>query len=174
MATIGHHRLVILTALALCPANHTRRSKPSYNPRFNTLSGTMPYVSTFRLEVRSYELDVYNHVNNAVYINWLEHGRCKMLQDKGLDYTRIIDNWGVRYMTVRTEIDYRRPLHLGDNVEIATQVDRVGNTSVTLAQRIAKVGSDGPAAEARVVIVFTNAESGQPTKVPSEFVRQFA
>lgn len=133
----------------------------------------MPYVSTYRLEVRSYELDVYNHVNNAVYINWLEHGRCKMLQDKGLDYTRIIDNWGVRYMTVRTEIDYLAPLHLGDSIEVATQVERVGNTSVTLAQSIAKVGSE-PCAKARVVIVFTDAASGRPTKVPLEFVRHFA
>jgi len=134
----------------------------------------MPYVSVYRLEVRSYELDVYNHVNNAVYINWLEHGRCKMLQDKGLDYTRIIDNWGVRYMTVRTEIDYRQPLHLGDNVEISTQVERVGNTSVTLSQKVAKQGADSPAAQARVTIVFTAADTGRPTKVPAEFVRQFA
>jgi YbgC/YbaW family acyl-CoA thioester hydrolase len=134
----------------------------------------MPYVSVYRLEVRSYELDVYNHVNNAVYINWLEHGRCKMLQDKGLDYTRIIDNWGVRYMTVRLEIDYRQPLHLGDNVEIATQVERVGNTSVTLSQKVARQGANGPAAQARVTIVFTAADTGRPTKVPAEFVRQFA
>ncbi|MCC6150880.1 MAG: acyl-CoA thioesterase [Planctomycetes bacterium] len=134
----------------------------------------MPYISLFRLEVRSYELDVYNHVNNAVYVNWLEHGRCKMLQDKGLDYTRIIDNWGVRYMTVRTEIDYRQPLHLGDAVEVSSQLERVGNTSVTLSQRVAKTGMAEPAAEARVVIVFTDAASGKPTQVPSEFVRLFA
>jgi len=134
----------------------------------------MPYISLFSLEVRSYELDVYNHVNNAVYVNWLEHGRCKMLQDKGLDYTRIIDNWGVRYMTVRTEIDYRQPLHLGDAVEVSSQLERVGNTSVTLAQRVTKTGTAEPAAEARVVIVFTDAATGKPTKVPPEFVRLFA
>lgn len=134
----------------------------------------MPYVSTFRLEVRSYELDAYNHVNNAVYINWLEHGRCKMLQDKGLDYTRIIDNWGVRYMTVHTEIDYLKPLLLGDTVEIESQVEHVGNTSVKMVQRITKVGDEALTAEARVVIVFTHAQSGRPVKVPSEFVRLFA
>ena len=43
----------------------------------------MAYVSSYEVEVRSYELDVYNHVNNAVYLNWLEHGRSKLLQDKG-------------------------------------------------------------------------------------------
>lgn len=38
----------------------------------------------------------------------------------------------------RIEIDYRQALYLGDNVEIFTQIERVGNTSVTLAQKIAK------------------------------------
>ena len=60
----------------------------------------MAYVSSYEVEVRSYELDVYNHVNNAVYLNWLEHGRSKLLQDKGFDYLSIMDAWGVQFMTV--------------------------------------------------------------------------
>jgi YbgC/YbaW family acyl-CoA thioester hydrolase len=97
-----------------------------------------------------------------------------MLQDRGLDYSSIVERWAVRYMTVRTEIDYKAPLHLGDEVEISTQVEKVGNTSVTLAQKIAKVGSEGAAAQARVTIVFTDAQSGRPTPVPADFVRQYA
>lgn len=131
----------------------------------------MPYVSTFELEVRSYELDVYNHVNNAVYINWLEHGRSKLLQDKGLNYTSIIRQWGVQFMTVRTEIDYRRPLHLGDRVRVTTQVERVGTSSVTLAQKV--LCEDEPAAEAKVVIVYTDIQSGRPTPVPEDFIKLY-
>lgn len=133
----------------------------------------MAYVSSFGLEVRSYELDIYNHVNNAVYINWLEHGRSKLLQDKGFNYTRIEESWGVRFMTVRTEIDYKQALYLGDRVEVSTQVDRVGNTSVTLAQVIRKL-PETVAAAARVVIVYTDAKTGRPVPVPPEFVRLYA
>lgn len=134
----------------------------------------MAYMSIFRLEVRSYELDIYNHVNNAVYINWLEHARSKLLQDKGLNYISITKAWGVRFMTVRTEIDYRRQLILDDQVEIHTSVTKIGNTSFTLRQDVFRRGENAPAAEARVVIVYTDAKSGEPTPVPQEFVRLYA
>lgn len=136
----------------------------------------MPYISIFQLEVRSYELDVYDHVNNAVYINWLEHGRSKLLQDKGFNYTNIAQVWGVRFMTVRTEIDYRLPLHLGDRVKVSTQVQKVGNTSVTLLQEVRRFADDVDvvSASARVVIVFTDAASHKPVPVPADFVRLYA
>lgn len=136
----------------------------------------MPYVSHFQLEVRSYELDIYDHVNNAVYINWLEHGRSKLLQDKGFNYTNIEQVWGVRFMTVRTEIDYRVPLYLGDRVVVSTQLHKVGNTSATLLQEITRSSDKGDvvSASARVVIVFTDAGSHKPVPVPAEFVRLYA
>lgn len=134
----------------------------------------MAYVSSYLVEVRSYELDVYNHVNNAVYVNWLEHGRSKLLQDKGFDYTRIEAAWGVRFMTVRTEIDYKQALHLGEKVEVSTQVEKVGNTSVTFAHRVAKTPGGEVAAQARVVVVYTDIKTGRPTPVPKEFVRLYA
>jgi YbgC/YbaW family acyl-CoA thioester hydrolase len=133
----------------------------------------MAYVSRYEVEVRSYELDVYDHVNNAVYINWLEQGRSRLLQDKGFNYMSIIRQWGVRFMTVRTEIDYHVALQLGDRAEVTTQVERVGNTSVAIAHTITRVGDTEPAAKARVVIVYTDANTGRPVPVPTEFVRLY-
>jgi YbgC/YbaW family acyl-CoA thioester hydrolase len=133
----------------------------------------MAYVSRYEVEVRSYELDVYDHVNNAVYINWLEHGRSKLLQDKGFNYMSIIRQWGVRFMTVRTEIDYHAALQLGDRAVITTQVERVGNTSVAIAHTITRIEDSEPAAKARVVIVYTDANTGRPVPVPTEFVRLY-
>lgn len=133
----------------------------------------MAYVSRYEVEVRSYELDVYDHVNNAVYVNWLEHGRSRLLQDKGFNYMSIIRQWGVRFMTVRTEIDYHLALRLGDRAEITTQVEKVGNTSATISHAITRLGDAEPATEARVVIVYTDANTGKPVPVPKEFVRLY-
>lgn len=133
----------------------------------------MPWTSRYTLDVHSYQLDVYDHVNNAVYIQWLEHGRSRLLQDKDLSYTKIVEAWGVRFVTVRTEIDYRSPLHLGDTVEVSTRVEKIGNTSATFRQVVARSGGTRPAAEARVVIVFTDAQTGEPVPVPQPFVELF-
>jgi len=134
----------------------------------------MGHVSSYQLEVRSYELDVYDHVNNAVYVNWLEHGRSKLLQDKGFNYTNIASVWGVRFMTVRTEIDYKQALKLGDRAEVTTQVEKVGNTSVTIAHSVKRLPQETIAAQAKVIIVYTDANTGRPVPVPQEFVRLYA
>ncbi len=135
----------------------------------------MAFTSTYDLTVRSYELDSYNHVNNAVYIKWLEHGRCKLLQDHGLDYTSIIDRWGVRVMTVRTEIDYKHQLELGDRVRVSTSVERFGNTSSSIDHKIIRRGApDELAAQAKVVIVFTDADANTPVPVPTPFRELYA
>ncbi|MBZ0136462.1 MAG: acyl-CoA thioesterase [Planctomycetes bacterium] len=133
----------------------------------------MGYVATYEVEVRSYELDVYNHVNNAVYINWLEHGRSRLLQDKGFDYLSIIRDWNVRLMTVRTEIDYHSPMRLGDKAVVSTRVDKIGNTSINIAHAITRAGEESPCAKARVVVVFTDADSGRPVPAPEDFVRLY-
>jgi YbgC/YbaW family acyl-CoA thioester hydrolase len=41
-------------------------------------------VHYYRLIVRGYELDSYNHVNNAVYLNYLEQARWEIINEKGL------------------------------------------------------------------------------------------
>lgn len=133
----------------------------------------MAHTSTYQIEVRSYEIDVYNHVNNAVYIQWLEHGRSRLLQDHGLDYVSLAEAWGVRFMTVRTEIDYKRALVLGDVAEVSTRVARIGTTSATIAHRITRRGDTEPVAQANVVIVFIDATTGRPAPVPPEFVRLY-
>ena len=47
-------------------------------------------------------------------------------------------------MTVRTEIDYRKALRLGDRAEITTTVERFGNTSVTFRQVITRPATMPP------------------------------
>jgi len=37
----------------------------------------------YRLSVRGYELDSYNHVNNAVYLNYYEQARWQLMKETG-------------------------------------------------------------------------------------------
>jgi thioesterase III len=131
----------------------------------------MPYCAKYRFRVRSYELDVYGHVNNAVFMQWLEHGRSRLLQDKGLTYTSIVDEWGVRLVTVATSINFRAQLGLDDDVEVRTSVKRMGNSSVAFDQTIIKfTGNDETiAADCETTICFTGPEMKKSKPIPRAF-----
>ena len=47
-------------------------------------------IHTTELIVRPYECDSYNHVNNAVYQNYLEYARMDFLHAAGFNYKKIV------------------------------------------------------------------------------------
>jgi len=111
------------------------------------------------VEARSYELDPYGHVNNAVFVNWLEHGRLCYLRERGMTWASLPDQFGVRALIVRMEIDWRAEVNLGDRLTIESGIVKFGNRSFTFGQRI--IFPDGRlAAEAVAVMVITGPEGG--------------
>lgn len=136
----------------------------------------MSLESRDRLVVRSYELDSYGHVNNAVFAQWFEHGRCHLLQERELDYHRIEERWGVRFVTVSSRIDYRAQLGLADVVLLTTGIARFGRSSVTFAHRLerAEPGVSDVVAEGEAVLVFTDPEMRGSVPIPDEFRELFA
>ena len=109
-----------------------------------------------RIEVRWRDVDNYGHVNNAVYLTYLEEVRDEWLGGRLGDPDEIW-NW----VLARVEIDYRRGLALADDVAVAScRLDRVGNSSLTTHEEVRT--ADGElVAEARAVLVARDRESGR-------------
>lgn len=126
-----------------------------------------------RLRVRSYELDILGHVNNAVYLNWLEQARLEAFEALGYPLEALIERrWATT--VARIEIDYRREARFGDQLLLSTELERIGRSSITLRHRMEREGDPEPAvAEARVVIVWLGAD-GRPAPVPEEVRRALA
>ena len=69
------------------------------------------WVAETTVDVRSYELDSFAHVNHAVFLNYLEYARFDTLRQGGFPYQEIIARgWGV--YVVRIEIDDRERANL--------------------------------------------------------------
>jgi acyl-CoA thioester hydrolase len=109
-----------------------------------------------RIEIRWKDLDVYGHVNNAVYLTYLEEARDEWLGATLGDPAEVW-NW----VLVHVEIDYRRELDLQDDFVIATcRLDRVGTSSVRTHEEVRTL--DGQlSAEAKAVLVARDKESGR-------------
>ena len=108
--------------------------------------------SVTEVEARSYELDPYGHLNNAVYVNWLEHGRLCFLRDRGESYISIPDRYGVHIVVVRTEVDYRSQVNLGDRLRVRSEIEHFGRASFRFHQEI-RFPDDRIAANAKVTMV---------------------
>jgi acyl-CoA thioester hydrolase len=109
-----------------------------------------------RIEIRWKDLDVYGHVNNAVYLTYLEEARDEWLGGSLGDADEVW-NW----VLVHVEIDYRRELSLSDDEIVATcRLERVGNSSVTTHEEVRT--RDGQlSAEAKAVLVARDRGSGR-------------
>ena len=124
------------------------------------------------LIVRSYELDAYGHVNHANFLNYFEQARVEFLEQRDLSFSSLWDE-GYAFVIVRAEVDYRQPLFMSDEMEIHTEIIGIGNTSVTLSQRIIKNPGNALISMGRFVAVFLDKLSRQPVRVPDRFRKEF-
>lgn len=120
--------------------------------------------------VRSYELDVLAHTNNAVYMNWMEQARLATFQELGFGVDALIAGEEL-FNIVRAEIDFRQPTFFGDRVIVGTLLESIGTTSITLHHPVTRADNGEIVCETRQVIVWLG-EDGRPTPVPDEVRRE--
>jgi thioesterase III len=118
-------------------------------------------ASRVPVEARSYEIDPYGHVNNAVYVQWLEHGRLAWLRDRGMTYTSIPETFGVHVVVVGLRLDYRAEVVLGDRLAVVTDVVKLGSSSFVFAQRV-EFEDGRVAASGEVTMVCTRGGRAAP------------
>lgn len=122
---------------------------------------------TTEITVRSYECDSYNHVNNAVYLNYLEHSRMDYLHAIGFDYKGIVEAGYSLYVT-HIDIYYKGSAFLDDKLFVETTPTKLKHVMGEFKQIIKK--EDGTVcAEATVTWASVTTE-GRPSKIPEKFM----
>jgi YbgC/YbaW family acyl-CoA thioester hydrolase len=124
-----------------------------------------PRVFVTELMVRSHEVDYWGVVNNAVFVNYLEHARMEIFRELGLPVAEWIRR-GVLVVVRRLEVDYRRAARLEDRLRVESWIEEIGRTSVRVGQRVLGNG-DTPLVAATIVGVFVD-RAMEPTPVPGE------
>jgi thioesterase-3 len=123
-----------------------------------------------QIKVRSYEIDLYGHVNNATYLNYLEHGRVQTLEQTGKSFQQYMDE-NIFIVIAKINISYLKPTFLDDELDITTTIKSVGRTSVVLNQEIFNRARKENTVQADVTVVFLN-QKKRPIPVPSQFLEQ--
>jgi len=119
------------------------------------------------LKVRTYECDSYGHVNNAVYLNYLEYGRVELLGERGLPLEKIKKK-GVLIVIRRIEIDYKAAAREGDELVVRTYLKGHTKMKGIFCQEILKKSDHTVVAKADVTWVFTDL-NGRLVPIPEFF-----
>jgi acyl-CoA thioester hydrolase len=128
---------------------------------------------TVTIEVASADIDAYNHVNNAVYLSWLDRAAWSHSATLGITLDECIRIR--RGMAAhRTEIDYLRAAVLGDQVAVATWiVSTDAKLRVERRFQIRREPAGETLARARTDYVCLNLDSGHAARMPESFSRRY-
>ncbi len=105
-------------------------------------------MHTSHIKVRGFHLDVYNHVNNARFLEFLEEARWSFFEKYPL--TKEVHSQNLAFVLANININYRRPALLNEILEIQSCVERIGNKSCTIKQVITIKGTETIIADAQV------------------------
>lgn len=121
---------------------------------------------TTQIKVRGYHLDIYQHVNNARYLEFLEEARWGYLEDSG-DIEWFAKH-NLAWVIVNININYRVAATMGDSLQISTRFSKVGGKSAVVTQEVRIAGSDKIAADAEVTFVCLDQQTGRAVAIDGE------
>jgi acyl-CoA thioester hydrolase len=120
-------------------------------------------VVTHVEQVRFRDLDPMGHVNNAVFLTYLEQARIAFFEQQGLSVA--LDDMNM--IVARVEIDFRAPVRLGQEVEVAVRATKFGTKSFDLGYELTVDGEI--VAEAKTVQVAYDYRRREPVAIPAEW-----
>jgi acyl-CoA thioester hydrolase len=128
----------------------------------------MPF--SIRVTVTEQDLDELRHVNNIVYVRWIQDVAFAHSVAVGLPMEKY-RSLGAVFVVRRHEVDYLRSAVLGDELEVET---RVTESSLVTAHRqtfIRRVSDGQLMVQARTHWAYVSTTTGRPVRIPLE-VRQ--
>jgi acyl-CoA thioester hydrolase len=132
-----------------------------------------PWRYTVRIAVRQYELDVLGHVNNAVYLNWIEQVAIEHVEALGFGREWTLAHGGT-WVVREHHVTYRRPVEYGEVVLVTTMPQRWSGARGLRRTEIHREADGALMTEADTHWVWVRTSDGRPGRAPAELQRIFA
>ena len=116
------------------------------------------------------DIDEQNHVNNTVYLRWVQDVATAHWQALAGQEAQAAIAWVV----LRHEIDYKAPAALGDKITLRTWVGKASRLTFERFTEIRRNGEEQLLSTARTLWCPINPQTGRPTRVSPEVRSQFS
>ena len=119
--------------------------------------------TTVDIQIRFADVDMLRHVNNVNMQHYFDTGKNDYFE-KVLGYETGYDNKGI--ITAATNTSYFGQTRFKDDIYVETWVEKIGNKSVTVVQRIIARPGGEVRAESRSVMVAYDFEHQMSIPIP--------
>jgi acyl-CoA thioester hydrolase len=122
------------------------------------------------IEVRPEDIDQLGHVNNVVYVRWVQEAAMAHWRARAEPEDQAALSWVVR----RHEIDYVRPAYPDTQVVARTWVGEASRLNFDRHTELVRASDGKPLARARTVWVPVDSTTLRPTNVSDRVRKQFS
>jgi acyl-CoA thioester hydrolase len=138
-------------------------------PRRRFASGSMPSTGAFSLErqVAWSDVDRAGHVNNAVYLAYVEDAEAQVAAASGWPHERMAAE-GFTLVARRHQIEYRQPAVLGDELDLTVWLSDLGESGGVWHHAITRVRDGVQLAQALTHWECVDVGTRRPVPVPRE------
>ena len=113
----------------------------------------------YPIKVRGFHCDLYQHVNNARYLEFLEEARWSYTEEAPELVT--LEAKGLAFIVAGINIEYKRPVGLGETVEIHSSMDGFESKRAFMRQQVFNQASGKIVADARVTFAIIDLKTGR-------------
>jgi acyl-CoA thioester hydrolase len=134
-------------------------------------SGPGVLLLTHRLQVRFRDCDPLGHVNNAVYLTYLEQARFTLWKKQLNFMARSAADTGPRglgFILARAECDFRAQARYGDWLDVKLSLGDFGRSSFNYTYEIVNADSSLLIAAAKTVLVWFDYDAQKPAPLDEE------
>jgi thioesterase-3 len=128
-------------------------------------------IHTIDIKIRGYHLDVFGHVNNARYLEFLEEARWAAFE-KTADL-EVLARKGLAFTVVNININYRRPALLNDVLTVETSITEWRRRSAVIRQEVKNKEGGELVADAEVIFVIFNTRKQKTAVLEGGLLKMF-
>lgn len=120
------------------------------------------------IEVRFRDIDMFDHVNNAAYLTYVESARVAYYSH----ISGLTDPHAFDITVARIEIDFLKPIFFPAAIHVYTRASRIGTKSWTLDHQLHDASTSDLLARVSTILVHFDHHSGISKPIPSAIIEQ--
>lgn len=134
----------------------------------------MPEGFVFPIRVYWEDTDAGGIVFYANYLKFFERARTEWLRSLGLHQSELKERTGGMFVVTDTQVQYRHPARLDDELLVTAHLQELGRASVTIGQQArlkgAASGTLNVVCTGQIRIGWVNASTLRPARIPADIM----